>query len=356
MDVDAFDRYLLGRSDADLFAGVVRLQQDRPDGTAVTLLEKGYGLANRAWQIPCAPDIRFDTASITKLFTAVAVLQQVEAEAFELDTSVTDYLGLTGTQISGDVTPYHLLTHTSGIADDADEEAGEKYEDLFRDRPNYAVRETRDFLPSFVHKPPNFAPGQGCRYCNVSYVLLGLMVEQASDLPYREYVADRVFAAAGMADAVFAAMDVVTPRVAEGVELVRDDGGSMVGWRRNIYSYPPIGSPDGGAHVTAADLVAFHDALRQGRLLSPASVAAMLRPHARMRARGEGWHDTGFGFEFGTDAQGTVTSYWKEGSNMGVSAILTHYVQTGITAVILSNTSDGAWEPSTQLDRQLEGT
>lgn len=354
MDVDAFDQYVMGRSDADLFAGVVRLEQDQSDGTTVTLLEKGYGLANRAWQIPCAPEIRFDTASITKLFTAVAVLQQVEAGAFRLDTSVTDYLGLAGTQISADVTPYHLLTHTSGIADDADEEAGEKYEDLFRDRPNYAVRVTRDFLPTFVDKPPNFAPGQGCRYCNVSYVLLGLMVEQASGLPYREYVAERVFVRAGMTEAVFAAMDVVTPRIAEGLEPLRD-GGKTVGWRRNIYSYPPIGSPDGGAHVTAGDLVAFHDALRRGRLLTPAQVAEMLRPHARMRVRGEGWHHTGFGFEFGTDAEGTVTSYWKEGSNMGVSGILTHYVRAGITAVILSTTQEGAWEPSIQLDGLLEG-
>lgn len=305
---------------------------------------------------PASTDDHNRIGSVTKTFTAVAVLQQVEAGAFGLDTSVTDYLGLTGTQISEEVTPYHLLTHTSGIADDADEEAGEKYEDLFRDRPNYAVRVTRDFLPSFVHKAPNFAPGQGCRYCNVSYVLLGLMVEQASDLPYREYVADRVFTPASMTNAVFAAMDVVTPRIAEGVEPVLDEGGSTVGWRRNIYSYPPIGSPDGGAHMTAGDLVAFHDALRRGRLLSPTHTAAMLRPHARMAPRGEGWHHSGFGFEFGTDADDTVTSYWKEGSNMGVSAILTHYVRSGITAVVLSTTQEGAWEPSRQLDRLLEGT
>jgi CubicO group peptidase (beta-lactamase class C family) len=353
MDVDAFDRYLQGRSDADLFAGVVRLEQDQRDGTAVTLLEKGYGLANRAWQIPCTPDIRFDTASVTKLFTAVATLQQVEAGAFALDTSVTEFLGLTGTQISADVTPYHLLTHTSGIADDADEEAGEEYEDLFRDRPNYAVRQTRDFLPSFVNKPPNFAPGQGCRYCNVSYVLLGLMVEASTGQSYRDYVVERVFARAGMDRSLFASMDVVTPDVAEGVEPVRDDAGATVGWRRTIYSYPPVGSPDGGAHVTASDLVAFHDALRSGRLLSAEMVAAMLRPQVRKAPYGSGAHHTGFGFEFVTDATGAVTTYWKEGRNAGVSATLSHYPATGVTAVILSTLQDGAWQPITELDRQL---
>ncbi len=353
MDVDAFDRYLQSRSDADLFAGVVRLEQDQPDGTAVTLLEKGYGLASRAWQIPCTPDIRFDTASITKLFTAVAVLQQVEAGAFGLDTSVTDYLGLTGTQISADVTPYHLLTHSSGIADDADEEAGEEYEDLFRDRPNYAVRVTRDFLPSFVHKKPNFPPGQGCRYCNVSYVLLGLMVEVATGRSYREYVTDRVFVPAGMKDALFASMDVVTPRIAEGAEPLHDDDGATVGWRRNIYSYPPIGSPDGGAHVTAGDLVAFHDALRSERLLSAEMTEAMLRPHVRKAPRGTGTHHAGFGLEFATDAKGEVTAYWKEGMNVGVSGILSHYPSSGITMVILSTLQDGAWEPRADLEALL---
>ena len=93
------------------------------------------------------------------------------------------YLGLEGTVISPDVTVRHLLTHTSGIGDDADEEAGESYEEVWRDRPNYSVREAVDFLPQFVHRAPNFAPGQGCRYNNCGYVLLGLMVERATGRP-----------------------------------------------------------------------------------------------------------------------------------------------------------------------------
>ena len=56
----------------------------------------------------------------------------------------------------------------------------QRYEDLFLERPNYAVMETADYLPQFVGKPPNFAPGESCRYCNVGYVLLGLMIERAT--------------------------------------------------------------------------------------------------------------------------------------------------------------------------------
>jgi hypothetical protein len=72
--------------------------------------------------------------------------------------------------------------------------------------------------------------------------------------------------------------DVVEPEVAEGVEPIRDSEGRVVGWRRNVYSYPPIGTPDSGAYVTVADLIAFHRALVSGRLLGRELTAAALTP------------------------------------------------------------------------------
>jgi CubicO group peptidase (beta-lactamase class C family) len=200
---------------ADEFSGVVGVRQGDQE-----LLLDACDYASRTWNIPTTVETRFDTASITKLFTAVATLQLVEECAFALDTSVIDYLGLKGSGISPAVTPYQLLTHTSGIADDADEEGGERYEDLFVERPNYSVIETADYLPQFVGKPPNFRPGEGCRYCNVGYVLLGLMIERATGSTYRSYVADHVFAPAGMNRSGFFRMDVVEPDVAEGVEAI----------------------------------------------------------------------------------------------------------------------------------------
>src|SRR5262249_43958844 len=147
-----------------------------------------YGYANRAWKAANTLETRFDTASITKLFTAVATLQLIDRNLLAFDTRAIEFLGLEGTSISRDVNVFHLLTHSSGIGDDADEEEGESYEELWKTRPNYSVTETADFLPQFVHKPPNFSPGQGCRYCNCGYVLLGLLIERAGGLPYRDYV------------------------------------------------------------------------------------------------------------------------------------------------------------------------
>src|SRR5215203_4393732 len=280
----------------DKFSGVVGVTQGDQE-----LLLDAFGYASRTWSIPATLETRFDTASITKLFTAVATLQLVEHGTFTLDTSMTAYLGLEKTAISSAVTPYHLLTHTSGIADDADEEAGERYEDVFLERPNYSVIETADYLPQFIGKPPNFAPGEGCRYCNVGYVLLGLMIERATGSTYRSYISERVFIPARMNRSGFFRMDVVEPDLAEGVEVIEDDDGATVGWRRNIYSYPPFGGPDGGAHVTVGDLLRFHRAVTGGRLLGPALTAELLSPKARHGARGTGSHWMGFGFEFETN-------------------------------------------------------
>jgi CubicO group peptidase (beta-lactamase class C family) len=330
---------------ADKFSGVIGVKQGDEE-----LLLDAFGYASRTWNIPTTIETRFDTASITKLFTAVATLQLVEQGAFALDTSVVGYLGLEETGISPAVTPYHLLTHTSGIADDADEEAGERYEDLFLERPNYSVLETADYLPQFVGKPPNFAPGEGCRYCNAGYVLLGLMIERATGSTYRSYVAEYVFAPAGMSRSGFFRMDVVEPDVAEGVEAIEEEDGGIVGWRRNIYSYPPIGGPDGGAHVTVGDLLRFHRAVTDGRLLDPALTAELLSPKVRHSARGAGHHLMGFGFEFETDADDVVRCYWKEGVNVGASGVLRHYPTRDVTFAVLAVGEHAAWGPIKAID------
>jgi CubicO group peptidase (beta-lactamase class C family) len=75
------------------------------------------------------------------------------------------------------------------------------------------------------------------------------MIERAAATTYRDYVAEHVFTPAGMSRSGFFRMDVVEPEVAEGVEAIESEDGGVAGWRRNIYSYPPIGGPDGVAHV-----------------------------------------------------------------------------------------------------------
>ena len=337
MDITGLDAFVAEED----FSGVVLVRR----GNA-TLFESATGLASRRWRMSNSMDTRFDTASITKLFTSVAVLQQVSAGNLDLETSIHHYVDLSDSTIGVGVTLLHLLTHTSGIADDADEEAGEHYEDLFIEKPNYSIITTADFLPQFVHKPPLAQPGVDCRYCNVGYVLAGLALERVTGMPYREYVQSNVFAKARMLDSGFFDRRDAEPLVAEGWD--EDDAGN---WFENIYSYPPIGSPDGGAHSTAADLVRFIQAVRGGELLDAEYTEEFFIPQVE--------HDEetmyGFGLEFDMNEDGSVRSYSKDGINVGASGILRHYVEDDLDVVVLSNNIDGAWPVIREIDERLGG-
>jgi len=344
------DQYFRELTQQDKFSGVVLIKQGEQE-----IFSKAYGYASRAWKVPNTLDVRFDTASITKLFTSVAVMQMIDQGRLSFDTGVVDFLGLTDTTISKAVTVYQLLTHTSGIADDADEEAGEELEDVYREKPNYSIKETVDFLPQFIHKPPNFAPGQGCRYCNVSYILLGLMVERLTGLSYRDYVRQHIFAPAGMASSDFFRMDRVNENVAEGADPLEDETGKVTGWKRNIYSYPPQGSPDGGAHVTAGDLIRFMQVMQAGQLLSPELTKMFFTPQVDYKDRETWMQRIGCGLWFRVNRAGRVVHYQKEGMSNGASGMVRHYPDQAITIALLSNMIDGAWEPIKKIHTMIEG-
>ncbi len=345
---DELERYLQQRTAQDTFSGVVLITQGSSQ-----LFAGAYGYASRSWKISNTLTMRFDSASVTKLFTSVATLQLIERGLLAFDTSVSDFLGLQDTAISPAVNVFHLLTHTSGIADDADEESGEVYADVWKTRANYSVIETADFLPQFAYKPANFPPGQGCRYCNCSYVLLGLLIEKVSGLSYRDYMRQHIFTPAGMLHSDFFRMDVVNENVAEGCDPLRDEHGNIVAWKKNIYSYPPIGSPDGGAHVTAGDLDRFLRVVKAGSLLSPQLTAAFFTPQVLHHVQEEWKHIYGYGIEFGVDIAGHVIFAEKEGHNAGVSAVIRHYPEQDINVIILANIINGAWEPIKTIHRLL---
>jgi CubicO group peptidase (beta-lactamase class C family) len=298
--------------------------------------------------LPRTPTLRnvnvdgFDVASISKLFTSVAVLQLVARGLLDLDASIHAYADLANTTISTDVTLRHLLTHTSGIADIAEEDEGEEYADVFRTIACHTVNSTRDFLPIFARKEPTFAPGSRRRYCNAGYVLAGLAIEEASGRTFREYVEAEVLAAAGMTRSGYFDKRYAIPELAEGFDAT-DDGRL----EQNSYAYPPVGAPDGGAFCTAGDLHAFLSALRRGTLLPEGLTELFLTPQERIEpAAGEGPSEPseqGLGLEF------KPGYWWKEGCSEGASGCVTHYIAREIDVVILANSMDGAWSLNAEL-------
>ncbi|WP_240968267.1 serine hydrolase domain-containing protein [Paenibacillus aquistagni] len=327
--------------------------------SGAALIQKGtnplfagaYGFAHRGFHIPNQLHTMFDTASITKLFTTVAILQLVDQGKLSIDDCITDIIDLTGTCIPTDVTIAHLLTHTSGIADDADEEEGESYEDLFIQKPNYSIRHCVDFLPQFAYKEPKFKAGTSVSYNNCAFVLLGLAIEQVAQVDYRSYVQQHVFLPAGMNSTAFCAKDEGDAPIAEGYSLVHT-ASNEIAWRKNIYSFPPIGTADGGAFTTVGDLDRFMRAIIACKLLSEAQTQELLKPHTtleRRTSRGETIRN-GYGFHFLYDANGQLIRLHKEGANAGVAAMFAYYPTLDATSTILANQTCNVWE----LHRQAE--
>lgn len=344
------DQYFQDLESKNTFSGVVLVTQGQK-----RLFSGAYGYASRSWKIKNSLSIRFDTASITKVFTAVATLQMIDQGKFDFDTGVIEFLGLRDTTISKKVNVYHLLTHTSGIGDDVEEEDGESYEALWKDKPNYSVVETADFLPQFIHKPANFLPGEGCRYCNCSFVLLGLMIEKSTGMAYRDYVRKHIFDHCGMRDSDFLHLDRVNEKTAEGSDPLFDGNGNILGWKKNIYSYPTVGSPDSGANVTAWDLDRFIYALKDGLLLSPDLTRAFLTPQVTYRIKDDWTMMYGYGLWFYVDKAKNVVCYQKEGINAGVSGLFRHFPKQNINVVILSNMMDGVWGPVWEIHEMIIG-
>ena len=179
----------------DPFSGVVRVQE----GDTV-VFQKGYGLANRADGIPNTATTRFGMASGCKIFTAVAVLQLVQAGKLALETRLSACLDVDFPHFDPDVTVLHLLTHTSGVPDYCDEELGEDFEALWLERPSYSMRAPRDFLPLFQNRAMKFRPGERFSYSNAGFILLGLIAEQTAGQPFTDLITERVLTPAGMAD------------------------------------------------------------------------------------------------------------------------------------------------------------
>jgi CubicO group peptidase (beta-lactamase class C family) len=226
------------KSRQELFSGAVLISRN-----GKPLFRQAYGYANRSWKAENRDDTRFRIASISKMFTAVAMLQLVDKGKITLDTSVVECLGLRNTKIPKEATVYHMLTMTSGIADWFDESGDweENWAALCRKHPIYLFRRNEDYLPLFVNENPIASVGEKHQYNGAGYILLGLVIEKVSGLSYFDWVGQQVFTQAQMMDSGFLSLDGVYDNVAEGYIPITDsdEKEKVIGWKRNIYSVTP---------------------------------------------------------------------------------------------------------------------
>ncbi len=317
------------------FSGVVRV--DRAHERELAL---AYGLAHRALEIPNTVDTQFAIASGGKGFTALAVVRLVEQGVLDLDTTARSVLGADLPLIDDAVTVEHLLAHRSGIGDYLDEDEEGDLSDYAVPVPVQELATTEQFLAVLDGYPTKFAPGAEFSYCNGGFVVLALIAERTSGIPFHELVCDTVCVPAGMIDTGFLRSDALPGRAALGYLTVS----SMT--VTNVFHLPVRGNGDGGIYSTAADISRFWAALFGGRIVSPASVADMVRPRSLTAHQGRR-------YGLGCWLHPTRDVVLLEGCDAGVSFLSAHDPSRGTTATVISNTTDGAWPVARVLHEQL---
>jgi CubicO group peptidase (beta-lactamase class C family) len=307
------------------FSGVVRV--DAGDGVE---LAKAYGLANRSYEIPNTVETQFGIASGTKGLTAVAVASLIDDGSLELTTTARSVLGEDLPLIDDAVTIEHLLSHRSGIGDYLDEDADLDFADYLMPVPVHELARTEDYLAVLDGHAAKFAAGTEFSYCNGAYVVLALIAERTSGVPFHALVRQRVCELAELHDTEFLRSDELPGRAAIGYLDI--DGRS----RTNVFHLPVQGSGDGGIYTTVADISSFWRALFAGRILSAALVAELLRARSDVTQQTMRY---GLGFWLHESTDVVILA----GSDAGVSFRTEHDPAQNITHTVISNTTEGAW-------------
>jgi CubicO group peptidase (beta-lactamase class C family) len=319
------------------FSGAARA--DRGDDVA---LARAYGYADRGHRIPNKIDTQFAIASAVKGMTALAVVSLIEDGTLEWATTARSVLGRDLPLIGDVVTVEHLLAHRSGIGDYLDEDDDRPITDYVMPVPVHELGTTEQYLVALDGKPAKFEPDERFSYCNGGYVVLALIAERASDTPFHDLVRQRVCDPAGMHDTKFLRSDELPGRAALG--YLSDDGP-----RINVFHLPVLGSGDGGIYSTLADIHAFWSALFDGRIVSRASVAEMVRPRSDVPEAAKRY---GLGFWL----HETGSAVMVEGYDAGVSFRSVHDPISRFTYTVVSNTSDGAWPLVRHLGKAFLGS
>ena len=284
-----------------------------------TLFAKGYGLADVDHQVPVTPATSFRLASVTKQFTAAAILTLVEAGAIHLEDPVGNLLADVP-DYAGAVTVRQLLAHTSGIPD---------YEPLLGAGEGPQLHD-RDVL-RLLHtaKRLYFPPGTSWRYSNSAYALLALIVEGASGETFASYLRRRIFDRAGMPTAV---------AHVEGVDTVANraygHSGAAAAWRRTDQSRTSAVLGDGGIYASAEELARWSAALSRNTVLSAASFRVATTP-AELASGAA----TSYGFGWFLDMHRGHRRQRHEGDSIGFRTAIQRYPDDGLTVVVLVNRS-----------------
>lgn len=291
------------------------------------------GVADLESEEPVADDGYFRAGSVTKTFVATVVLQLVAEEALTLEDSVEKWLpGLVrGEGIDPErITVRHLLQHTSGLQDHDDPDLGT--EDYFHEH-RYDVGEPRDLVAATLRNPALFEPGEGWSYSNTGYVLVGMIIEQATGQHWAKQVHDRIIRPLALTDTYWPGNAPMLPSPHATGYQVFEPGGSMV----DVTDYV-LNEASGSLISTTADLDTFLHALLGGELLEPAERTEM---QTVVPLQGEAYDEVwpaGAAYGLGLFRIGFETcegAYWHSGGDIEGAMTRTGITDDGSASVVI---------------------
>ncbi len=284
-----------------------------------TLLMKGYGTANVEWDVPMPADAMFEIGSVTKQFTAAAILQLRDAGKLSLDDEITKWLPDFDMR-GNNLTVRRLLDHTSGIVG-------------LTEMPEFDLlvwnqRFPRDSAYALIKRYPfQFPTGTAQMYNNSAYWLAGLVIEKASGMTYEDYVEQRIFAPLGMTRSMYCNSGESVLRRANGYSV---QNGAIRRAPTNVHTWPFAA---GSLCSTAGDLVTWVKALHGGKVLSPRSYREMITPATLNDGTPLRY---GMGIGVGKDSRG-LTYIGHGGSVTGFTAEAGWYPDAQLAVVALTN-------------------
>jgi len=309
--------------DAKIDALVAAAQKDQHAvGVSVAIargdtivVAKGYGFADVAKQVPATADTVYRIGSVTKQFTAVAILQLVEQNKLKLTDDIRTYLPDYPTH-GQTITLQHLLTHTSGIP---------SYTSVANWIEIGAKPMSRaQLLALFADKPLDFQPGTAWAYSNSNYYLLGMVIEAVTKRPYADVIRDKLLVPAGMHASGYC--NDAMPHHAQGYSVKT---GAPVPARPVDLQHPFAA---GALCSTVKDLIAWQRALDRGTLLRPESLAKM-----RAQAKLADGKPTGYGYGVFLGELAGHPRVGHAGGINGFTAMLARYPADDLTIAVVAN-------------------
>lgn len=305
----------------DKFSGVVLISKNNS-----VLYQGAFGLASKENNVSNDFNTAFNLASITKMFTGIALAQLVEKGKLSFNDSINKFLPDLLSNLTSGITIHQLLTHTSGL--------GSFFTDEFHNSNHAAYRSLNDYVKLIKKDKPQFKPGSKWAYSNTGYLLLGLIIEKVSGMNYFDYIKHNIFEKAEMNNSDFYESDRPNKNIATPYTKNNRYLNDSINWSIPLFIAPVKGSSAGGAYASAIDMFYFSTSLMNNKLLSKSFTDEVIS--------GKAPYDSPellkkYAYGFANQVVNRKLIVFHDGGANGISTSIDIYPELGYSVIILSN-------------------